>query len=188
MEAIFCLVVGLFFAASIYLMLSSHLVRILLGVSIFGNAVNLLIFTAGRLAGPAPPVLDAADSHTPVHSAEALLSGEAAQTAASAATAAGDAHGAATSAAASLDTIAPAAHSGQTADSLASAAGAAVDALGNTANPLPQALILTAIVISFSIFAFLLVLTFRAYQAMETDNVDDMRVAEGEPVRPPLGY
>ena len=59
MEAIFSLVVGLFFAASIYLMLSSHLVRILLGVSIFGNAVNLMIFTAGRLGGPAPPVRSA---------------------------------------------------------------------------------------------------------------------------------
>ena len=55
-------------------------------------------------------------------------------------------------------------------------------------NPLPHVLILTAIVISFSIFAFLLVLTFRAYQSMDTDNIDDMRVAEGDPVRPPLGY
>ena len=58
-----------------------------------------------------------------------------------------------------------------------------------TANPLPQALILTAIVISFSLFAFLLVLAYRAYQELDTDNTDEMRLAEpkGEPL-PPLGY
>ena len=57
------------------------------------------------------------------------------------------------------------------------------------ANPLPQALILTAIVISFSFFAFLLVLGFRAFQKLETDSSDEMRVAEpvSEP-SPPLGY
>ena len=57
------------------------------------------------------------------------------------------------------------------------------------ANPLPQALILTAIVISFSFLAFLLVLTYRAYQALKTDNTGEMRLAEPEerPL-PPLGY
>ena len=49
------------------------------------------------------------------------------------------------------------------------------------ANPLPQALILTAIVISFSLFAFLLVLAYRAYQALGTVDTDEMRAAE--PVR-----
>ena len=57
------------------------------------------------------------------------------------------------------------------------------------ANPLPQALVLTAIVISFSFFAFLLVLAYRAYQALGTDDTDMMRAAEpvGEPM-PPVGY
>ena len=60
---------------------------------------------------------------------------------------------------------------------------------GPVANPLPQALILTAIVISFSFFAFLLVLSWRAYSTLGTDNTDEMRVAEpdGAPL-PPLGY
>ena len=55
--------------------------------------------------------------------------------------------------------------------------------------PLPQALVLTAIVISFSFFAFLLVLGYRAYQELGTDNSEEMRVAEpaGEP-SPPTGY
>ncbi len=46
------------------------------------------------------------------------------------------------------------------------------------ANPLPQALILTAIVISFAFFAFILVLTYRAYQALHTVDIDEMREAE----------
>jgi multicomponent Na+:H+ antiporter subunit B len=57
------------------------------------------------------------------------------------------------------------------------------------ANPLPQALVLTAIVIAFSFFAFLLVLGYRAFQKLGTDDSDEMRVAEpvNEPA-PPLGY
>ncbi|MEX0627385.1 MAG: Na+/H+ antiporter subunit C [Cucumibacter sp.] len=58
-----------------------------------------------------------------------------------------------------------------------------------TANPLPQALILTAIVIGFSLFAFLLVLAYRAYQELDADNTDTMRLAEPEnPPRPPESY
>ena len=57
------------------------------------------------------------------------------------------------------------------------------------ANPLPQALILTAIVISFSFFAFLLVLSWRAYSSLGTDNTDDARGrAETIVQPPPLGY
>ena len=58
-----------------------------------------------------------------------------------------------------------------------------------SANPLPQALVLTAIVISFSFFAFLLVLGYRAYQTLGTDDTEGMRLAapEGEEL-PPLGY
>ncbi|MCR9257201.1 MAG: Na+/H+ antiporter subunit C [Alphaproteobacteria bacterium] len=51
------------------------------------------------------------------------------------------------------------------------------------ANPLPQALILTAIVISFSLFSFLLVLAYRAYQSLETVDTDRMRDAEPEAAR-----
>ncbi len=126
MEALMTLLVGIFFAIAIYLFLSRHIIRILLGVTILGNAVNLLIFTSGRLTQEIPPI----------------LSGNAA------------------------------------------AARQMV-----TANPLPQALILTAIVISFSFFAFLLVLAYRAYQELETDDIEEMRFAEPENQQlPPLGY
>ncbi|MBD8893539.1 Na+/H+ antiporter subunit C [Roseibium litorale] len=125
METGLSVLIGLFFAVSVYLMLSRQLVRILLGIAILGNAVNLLIFTSGRLTRAVPPLIPEESYHL----------------------------------------------------------------LTEAANPLPQALVLTAIVISFSFFAFLLVLAFRAYQELGTDDANEMRVAEpvDEPA-PPQGY
>jgi multicomponent Na+:H+ antiporter subunit C len=140
MESVFAVVVGLFFATSIYLMLSKNLIRILIGVAVFGNAVNLFIFTAGRLTAAAPPILSPAGG-------------------------VGD---------------------GTRPFGLPPVAGSGL--LSSVANPLPQALILTAIVISFSLFAFLLVLAFRAFAVLGTDEVDAMREAEPAHVLPPLGY
>lgn len=51
---------------------------------------------------------------------------------------------------------------------------------GVVANALPQALVLTAIVIGFGLFAFALVLAYRAYQSLGTLDTDAMRVAEPE--------
>ncbi|MFT4618972.1 MAG: multicomponent Na+:H+ antiporter subunit C [Sulfitobacter sp.] len=48
----------------------------------------------------------------------------------------------------------------------------------NVANALPQALILTAIVIGFGLLAFALALAFRAYQSFGTVEMDDMRACE----------
>lgn len=125
METVFALVAGLFLSAAIYLMLSRHVVRLLIGLVLLGNAVNLAIFTAGRITRETPPLI---------------------------------------------------------------AAGATAGAPG-IANPLPQALILTAIVISFSFFVLLIVLAFRAYQDLGTDDTDEMRTAEPvHPVTPPEGY
>ncbi|WP_026381206.1 Na+/H+ antiporter subunit C [Afifella pfennigii] len=125
MEGPLALLVGCFFAASVYLMLSDSLIRILIGVVVLSNAVNLLIFVAGRIVKEVPPIIPLGAQIPPIE----------------------------------------------------------------TANPLPQALILTAIVISFSFFAFLLVLVFRTYQALGTDKTDEMHLAEpqGEPI-PPRGY
>lgn len=51
--------------------------------------------------------------------------------------------------------------------------------LGENANayadPLPQALILTSIVISFGVTSFLLVLAYRAYQTLGTDDIEQLR-------------
>lgn len=46
------------------------------------------------------------------------------------------------------------------------------------ADPLPQALILTAIVISFGVIAFALVLFHRTFQAIGTDDPDVMHINE----------
>lgn len=46
------------------------------------------------------------------------------------------------------------------------------------ANALPQALVLTAIVIGFGLFAFALVLVYRGYQNLGTLDSDEMRIAE----------
>ena len=118
-------VVGIMFAFAIYLLLSRHIIRMLIGVTVLSNAVNLSIFVAGRPGAIAPPLIPDGLDMPP----------------------------------------------------------------GDIANPLPQALILTAIVISFSLFVFLLVLTYRAYQDLETDDTQRMRVAEPEDEGlPPLGY
>src|SRR5699024_1555781 len=50
-----------------------------------------------------------------------------------------------------------------------------------SANPLPQALILTAIVISFSLIAFTVVLLHKTYQALRTIDTEEMR--EAEPIK-----
>ena len=49
------------------------------------------------------------------------------------------------------------------------------------ANALPQALVLTAIVIGFGLLAFALALVFRGYQALGTLDSDAMRFAEPPP-------
>ena len=125
MDYVLAALVGCFVALGVYLLLSRSVIRMLLGMTILGNGVNLLIFTAGRLTREIAPIVPAG------------LEGPA----------------------------------------------------GPIANPLPQALILTAIVIGFAMFSFLLVLAFRAYQTLDADNTDTMRVAEpvDEP-NPPLSY
>jgi multicomponent Na+:H+ antiporter subunit C len=45
------------------------------------------------------------------------------------------------------------------------------------ADPLPQALILTAIVIGFGVTAFIIVLVYRAYQTLGSDDTEDYRGA-----------
>ncbi len=125
METGVVILIGLFFSVAIYLMLSKQLVRMLIGIAVLGNSVNLLLFTNGRLTREVPPLIP---EHLYVPD-EAI------------------------------------------------------------ANPLPQALVLTAIVISFSFFAFLMVLAYRTYQELGTDGVNEMRLAEPENDQtPPQGY
>lgn len=58
---------------------------------------------------------------------------------------------------------------------------------GPHVDPLPQALILTAIVIGFGTTALLLVLATRAYQVTGTDHVQEL-VERPDPLQPPVVY
>lgn len=49
------------------------------------------------------------------------------------------------------------------------------DMVENMADPVPQALILTAIVIGFGVMAFVLVLGYRTVQETQADDLDDLR-------------
>ncbi|MCF8030368.1 MAG: Na+/H+ antiporter subunit C [Desulfohalobiaceae bacterium] len=55
--------------------------------------------------------------------------------------------------------------------------GSAVPA-GPVANALPQALILTALVIGFALLSFVFILFYRTYQSLGTVDTESMRVAE----------
>ena len=46
------------------------------------------------------------------------------------------------------------------------------------ADPIPQALVLTAIVISFGVLAFALVLAHRTHQTAGTDDLDDLKATD----------
>ena len=54
-----------------------------------------------------------------------------------------------------------------------------------TADPLPQAMVLTAVVITFGVTAFLLALAFRSWlltgEDLVQDDVEDRRIAAGSP-------
>ncbi|PWU68414.1 MULTISPECIES: Na(+)/H(+) antiporter subunit C [Gracilibacillus] len=54
------------------------------------------------------------------------------------------------------------------------------EGLSNYTDPLPQALILTSIVISFGVTSLLLVLAYRASKENGTDNMDQLRGNEND--------
>jgi multicomponent Na+:H+ antiporter subunit C len=120
MQTLSAILVGIMVAASIYLILDRNLIRFIFGLVLAGNAINLLIFTAGRLDNRHPPLIPQAAATTP----EAY------------------------------------------------------------ANALPQALILTAIVIGFALLSFVFVLFYRAYQELGTVDTEAMRLAEADSDHP----
>lgn len=129
MELFLALGTGLVFAAALLSLLRRNFLRIVIGFMLISNAINLVIFTVGRLTRGAPPI---------IHGGH------------------GDGHGA---------------HD---------AAAHAIEA----ANPLPQALILTAIVISFGITAFTFSLAYRVHKTMgnlDTDALGLERASDADP-------
>lgn len=59
--------------------------------------------------------------------------------------------------------------------------GAEEETVSGASNALPQALILTAIVIGFGLLVFALCLAYRSYYAFRTIEMDDMQLSEPRP-------
>ncbi len=116
MEVLLAIVIGLLYAAGVYLLLRRSIVKLILGIMFFSHATNLLIFVAGGLHKGKPQF--GSDGLTAVSA--------------------------------------------------------------NPTDPLPQALILTAIVIGFGITAFFLALMYRFYQATGTEDLDELKEGENK--------
>ncbi len=115
MEIIVSFTVGALVAIGIWMMLDRGLLRVMLGVIVLGNGVNLAVFSAGRLDGRAAAFV--------------------------------------------------------------SEAGAPAFA----ANPLPQALVLTAIVIGFALFVFALAVLKRSWELHDNVETDRITAVAEEP-------
>ena len=111
MEAALALTIGALYAMAFYLMLRRSVVRLIFGLMLFGQAVNLLIFASGGLTREKSAII---------------------------------------------------------------AAGAST-LEGPYADPLPQALILTAIVIGFGVLAFCVALVYRAFRDYGTDDLAKLK-------------
>lgn len=115
MEALLASGIGLVTAAGVYLMLRGRTFPVVLGLSLVGYAVNVLIFAMGRLWSNAQPI----------------LTGE-----------------------------------------------------GPVADPLPQALVLTAIVIGFATTGFIIELALRSRHESGSDHVDGHEPGHGPGWKP----
>lgn len=122
METLIAIVIAALSGLGLHLMLTRGFVRIVLGIGLLSNAVNLLIFTAAGLTRGRPPLIRADGTTPPTH-----------------------------------------------------------------ADPVPQALVLTAIVITFAIQAFALVLVYRVYSVTGTDDPDVLVSSEADAPPPPGG-
>lgn len=114
MTLVLAVVIGVLFAGGLYMMLRRNLVKVLIGLLILGHAVNLVVFTLGRLVRGSPPLIPEGE----------------------------------------------------------------VSLIPPYADPVPQALILTAIVISFSVTAFAVILLRQAYLSLGTDDLNQLRTTE----------
>jgi multicomponent Na+:H+ antiporter subunit C len=114
MELLLIILIGILYAAGVYMMLRRSMVKLLIGIILLGNGANLLIFVLGTITTGNPPIIG---------DAEKILT-------------------------------------------------------GIYADPIPQSLILTAIVISFGIQSFAIVLLKRVYALIETDDLNDLNTPE----------
>ena len=110
MEIIMSVVIGVCYAAAVFLLLQKRLLQVIMGIAILGHATNLLIFVAADLHGTSLPIIPEGATMLP-HTA---------------------------------------------------------------VDPLPQALILTAIVIGIALFGFSLALAYRCVTVLGHDDIDQL--------------
>lgn len=111
MTVVLAVLIGVLYAAGVYLLLRRNVVRVVFGLVILGHAANLLIFTVGGLVRAGAPVAEIGATAPPVGSAD----------------------------------------------------------------PVPQALVLTAIVIGFAVVSFAAVLVKRVVKVVGSDDSDQLR-------------
>ena len=116
MELLLALMIGLLYGSGLFMMLRRSLVKLIIGLILMGNGVNLLIFLVGGLKKGSPPIIPEWSSFFSEPYSD----------------------------------------------------------------PIPQALILTAIVISFGLQSFAIVLIKRAYKEVGTDDLDEMNTTDTE--------
>ncbi len=108
MEVVFAIAIGVLTGSGVYLLLRPRTFQVIMGLTLISYAVNLFIFSMGRLMVDSEPVLSPGTAAT----------------------------------------------------------------LANTADPMPQALVLTAIVIGFAMTALFLVVLLASRGLTGTDHVD----------------
>jgi multicomponent Na+:H+ antiporter subunit C len=120
MSIVLALLSAWLFGCGLYMILSRNVVRMVMGLSLLGTAVNLMVFQTGGVASSQPPIIPNG-----------------------------------------------------------------TDRLMGAADPVPQALILTAIVIGFALTVMLSALALRAWRGHGTFLSSEMRSAErlGDPFR-----
>ncbi|HBB5299417.1 TPA: NADH-quinone oxidoreductase subunit K, partial [Listeria monocytogenes] len=64
MELLMSILIGLIFAAAVYLILSKSLLRIIIGTAVLSHGVNLLVLTMGGLKKGRVPILGTPGSGT----------------------------------------------------------------------------------------------------------------------------
>jgi multicomponent Na+:H+ antiporter subunit C len=122
MTVVYAITIAAYLGCGLYMMLSRHVVRLVLGLSLLTNGAIFLIFVAGRVGTGLPAVIESGTETLPL----------------------------------------------------------------DAANPLPQALALTAIVIGFALTAFAVALVVAAYRRLHTLDTHEMTAAEdmGNPFTP----
>jgi len=111
MEVVLALAIGVLTSSGVYLLLRPRTFQVIMGLTLLSYAVNLFIFSMGRLMVDSEPILQ-------------------------------------------------------------SGASSAVATLATTSDPMPQALVLTAIVIGFAMTALFLVVLLASRGLTGTDHVD----------------